>query len=165
MDRFMLPNGRIAYLFMDLWQQCDVVKWFMARSIASVNIQRWVETSYSHQEADPHRRLSLPQGGADVGKPKLLVLLEMGWGRWRITEVFGKNLGNIKLIYLKYKNDDCAPDHQILVSASDYCLILHRKMGMLTTKPSHICSEFLFLMRKRHWPYHVIRKKHDIILS
>lgn len=57
----------------------------MARSVASVNIQWWVETSYSHQEADPHRRLSLPWGGANVGKPKLLVLLEMGRGRWRIA--------------------------------------------------------------------------------
>lgn len=40
---------------------------------------------YSRRGADPHTRLSLPEGGADVGKPKLLVLLEMGRGRRGIS--------------------------------------------------------------------------------
>lgn len=64
-----------------------------------------METSYSHQEADPHRRVSWPEGGADVGKPKLLVLLETGMGGEELLEpsLFGKDLRNTEPVYLEQK--------------------------------------------------------------
>lgn len=62
----------------------------MARSTASVNIHRRVETSYSLQETHPHRRVPLPQGGADVGKPRWLC-----YWKWdgRAEELLETHLG------------------------------------------------------------------------
>ena len=60
----------------------------------------------SNREADSHppaptRRLSLPEGGAGIGKPSLLVLLEMGrQGRQELLEssILGKDLRKIKSV-------------------------------------------------------------------